>query len=82
PTASQLAEGVYLGTIPLNAVHPNFQGRGIYKKLVRAALSFLSQNGAKTAEIRTQITNSAVHRTWENLGGHLYFAYHRFHLSL
>lgn len=82
PTASQRAEGVFLGTIPLNAVHPNFQGRGIYKKLVKESLSWLSQNGAKTAEIRTQITNSAVHRTWENLGGHLYFAYHRFHRSL
>ncbi len=82
PNTAQLAEGICLGTIPLNAVHPNFQGQGVYKTLVKVALSWMSQNGAKTAEIRTQITNSAVHRTWENLGGHLYFAYQRFHRTL
>lgn len=71
-----------MGAIPLNAVHPDFQGRGIYKRLVNTALRYLAKNGAKTAEIKTQIGNSAVHRTWEGLGGYLAYAYHRFHRSL
>ena len=70
------------GSIPLNAVRPDCQGRGIYMRLVKSALSWLAKNGAITAEIKTQISNTAVERTWENLGGNLASACHRFHRSL
>lgn len=82
PAESALALGVPLGKIPLNAVHPDFQGRGVYTALVRAALSWLSENGATQAEIRTQLANTAVHRTWEKLGARLALACHRFHRTL
>lgn len=64
--------------IPLNAVASAQQGTGIYTALVRAALGWLVERGAKRVEIRTQIGNMAVHRTWQRLGALLASASHTF----
>ncbi len=74
--------GVNCGKIPLNAVHPDYQGRGIYRRLVLAALNWFRAQGVDSVEISTQLPNVAVHKTWEKLGAHLVRSCHRFHLNL
>ena len=74
--------GAVVGTIPLNAVAPEHQGKGIYTDLVRAALLRLKARQASTVEIRTQLSNLAVHRTWQRLGGVIVDALHTFRLSI
>jgi GNAT superfamily N-acetyltransferase len=82
PSKSQLDLGLNVGKIPLNAVDPACHGRGIYGKMVRAALQWFRGRGVDTVEIRTQLSNVAVHKAWAKVGAHLAFAEHRFHLSL
>ncbi|HEY9871008.1 MAG TPA: GNAT family N-acetyltransferase [Candidatus Obscuribacterales bacterium] len=82
PSRSDLDLGLNVGKIPLNAVDPAYHGRGLYGKLVRAALEWMRNQGVDAAEIRTQLSNVAVHKAWAKVGAHLAFAEHRFHLSL
>jgi len=68
--------------IPLNAVAPAHQGRGVYTALVKAALTELKEMDVSTVEIRTQLPNLAVHRTWQRLGSVIVDTYHTLSLSL
>lgn len=79
---TRLAEGEALGTIPLNAVAPEHHGQGVYTALARAAVERLRELGAGSVEIRTQLSNFAVHRTWQRLGAIIVDAYHTFHYPL
>lgn len=81
PSKAELDLGLNVGKIPLNAVDPNYHGRGIYGKMVRAALAWFSSRGVDTVEIRTQLSNVAVHKAWAKVGAHLALAEHRFHVS-
>ncbi|MEO7716503.1 MAG: GNAT family N-acetyltransferase [Capsulimonas sp.] len=65
-----------VAAIPLNAVAPEYQGRGVYTALVKAALAMLKERGASTVEIRTQLANLAVHQTWRRLGASIVDAHH------
>ena len=65
-----------VAAIPLNAVAPEYQGRGVYTALVNAALILLKEQGASTVEIRTQLANLAVHRTWRSFGATIVDAHH------
>lgn len=81
PTAGPSA-AARVGRIPLNAVHPSFQRRGIYGRLVRAAVEWSRGMGVGVLEIRTQLTCASVHRTWQKLGARMAFTCHTFHHEL
>jgi GNAT superfamily N-acetyltransferase len=74
-----MADGRRLATIPLNAVDPSAQGKGVYTKLVQVALNYFAKSGADIVEIRTQLPNTSVHNTWRRVGARLARAYHTFH---
>lgn len=76
PDAFDLANGINLASIPLNAVNPERHGQGIYSALVYKALVRLKDLGADWVEIRTQLSNSAVIRTWQRLGAVQVLSYH------
>ena len=57
-----------IATVPLNAVVPQQRGKGLYAKLVAAALSHAWKHGAKRVRIRTQLQQLAVQRAWYRLG--------------
>lgn len=67
------------GRVSLNAVHPQFQGRGIYGKLVDAACAWLKAEDVAFVEIKTQLPNLPVHRAWTNRGAHPSRVMHTFH---
>jgi GNAT superfamily N-acetyltransferase len=72
--------GRRLATVPLNAVSHEARGRGIYKALCTEAFDWLRRNGYDAVEVRTQVSNLAVERTWQAFGGYLaasYFTFHR-----
>lgn len=54
--------------IMLNAVHPEVQRRGIYRRLVEHAISVGRAAGCSLAIVSTQINNYAVQRVWSRLG--------------
>jgi ribosomal protein S18 acetylase RimI-like enzyme len=54
--------------IILNAVHPDFRRRGIYKALVLATLQHAHAEGAKTITASTQINNYTAQKIWTQLG--------------
>jgi GNAT superfamily N-acetyltransferase len=76
PDGSDLKFGLKLASIPLNAVAPHSHGRGIYSALVRHALTKLKADGHDWVDIRTQLPNNAVHRTWQKLGAIAALSYH------
>ena len=82
PSARERELGVNRGKIPLNAIHPDYHGRGFYGRLVRAALSWFKEREVAAVEISTQLPNVAVHRTWQKLGASLVKSCHRFHFNL
>jgi dTDP-4-amino-4,6-dideoxy-D-galactose acyltransferase len=82
PTQHFVDFKVQLGTIPLNAVHVEHHGKGIYTKLVGAALHWFQKHGISVVEIRTQISNQSVHRTWQKLGAYTSSIYHTFHRTI
>lgn len=82
PTQDDATVGLRVGRIPLNAVHPDYQGRGIYTKLAKAAIRWLRAQHAEIIEIKTQLPNAGVHRTWCRLGAQSTCAFHTFHLNL
>ncbi len=81
PSAKDKSRGRSIAHIPLNAVHPEHRGRGIYKQLVAAAISELRGTVAQV-DIKTQLPNYAVHKTWSALGARITQVVHRFHLPL
>lgn len=52
----------------LNCIHPDAQGKGLYKKLFKQTMSILAANGAKHVTVSTQINNYAVQKVWASLG--------------
>jgi GNAT superfamily N-acetyltransferase len=63
----------------LNAVHPSFNGLGIYGQLIIRSKQWCRDNGMKRMVISTQIDNLKVQRTWSNRGFHLYRSYYTLH---
>ena len=50
------------------AVHPNFQGRGIGRKLLDAALASLRSRGAKCVRLEVRPHNTPARRLYESFG--------------
>ncbi len=82
PSPLEQERGMEVAHVPLNAVHPDHHGRGIYSSLVRAALGWFQVRAVKSVEIKTQLPNVAVHRAWSKLGARLWTSVHRFRLAL
>lgn len=82
PSPAMIANGLPLGTVVLNAVNPDHQREGIYKQLVQVSLEWFASVGVEFVEIRTQIENTAIHRTWSGLNATLSLTHHTFQLSL
>jgi ribosomal protein S18 acetylase RimI-like enzyme len=68
--------------IVLNAVHPDRQRRGLYGRLVAAALAASLDRGAERCIVSTQLTNVPVQKSWVRLGFEPAYAFHTFHLWL
>lgn len=68
--------------ILLNAVDPAFQGRGIYRALLDAAIDSSRDLGAKRIRVSTQLANYRVQQIWVRSGFELTSALHTFHLWL
>jgi GNAT superfamily N-acetyltransferase len=71
-----------LGQAILSAVDPNFQGRGIYRRLLIQGGLWLAERGMTHIEGRTQLSNYRVIHVWQTLGAELSFAYHTMHRKL
>ncbi len=78
PSSYDLMASLNLASIPLNAVSPEHHGQGIYGTLVARALFELKLSGVEWVDIRTQLPNTAVHRTWQRLGAVPAFSYYTF----
>ncbi len=76
PDSFDTIAGLNLGSIPLNAVVPHRHGMGIYSALVQGALLELKRNSIDWVDIRTQLPNTAVHKTWQKLGANPVLSYH------
>lgn len=81
PAPAELSNGLSLGRVPLNAVHPKFHNRGIYTELVQKSLAWFQLNGVEYAQIGTQSSGQAVPSVWQKFGACLDSSYHTFHLS-
>lgn len=68
--------------IVLNAVAPECQRRGLYPRLVEAALAESWSLGARRCVVSTQLVNRPVQRVWLRLGFEPWAALHTFHLWL
>ncbi len=67
------------GNIPLNAVSPDMQRRGIYRSLLEYSIFFLANLGATQARISTQLNNVAVQKVCQRLGFEPAEAVYTFH---
>lgn len=67
------------GEVCLNAVSPDYQGKGIYNHLFVYALKTFKDLGAKRAIISTQINNYPVQKIWGRHGLSLEQAYYTLH---
>jgi len=56
------------GEITLNAVHPNWQGQGVYSCLLEHGLKLMSSADCIEVTISTQINNIAVQKAWGKRG--------------
>ncbi len=65
--------------IVLNAVHPDFQRRGHYERLLHNALVRGAEAGAERMIVSTQLNNFRVQRIWSKAGFRLTSARHTFH---
>ncbi|MEO0369373.1 MAG: GNAT family N-acetyltransferase [Pseudomonadota bacterium] len=65
--------------IVLNAVHPDFQGQGIYNRLLAASLALSAQSKCETVITSTQINNVAVQRVWSRQGLRMVRSYYTLH---
>ena len=66
--------------IVLNAVHPKFQGQGVYRKLLQRACEFVFEGGGNVISISTQISNQRVINVWIRSGFVLTESFNTFHL--
>ncbi len=78
PSPSDIVSNLNLASIPLNAVAPEHHGQGIYGSLVATALDEIKLSGVDWVDIRTQLPNTAVHKTWQKLGAIPVFSYYTF----
>lgn len=67
--------------IVLNAVHPDFERRGLYGMLLRHIQYHYAKQSIKQLFISTQIWNYTVQRQWTRNGLRLYSAYDTYHLD-
>ncbi|MEW5913023.1 MAG: GNAT family N-acetyltransferase [Thermodesulfobacteriota bacterium] len=70
------------GWVVLNAVHPAWRGHGLYNCLLAAGLTWLAEEGAAWARVRTKVSQQAVIRAWSRLGASQVGAELTFHLWL
>lgn len=68
--------------ILLNAVHRDFQSRGLYTSLLFEILRVLHEDGVRLLRVSTQLSNIRVQRVWSRLGMTLERAYDTYHLNL
>lgn len=71
------------GNIPLNAVHPQHQRKGIYASLLAAALHGIAKI-APRAVISTQLNNTPVQKVWARLGfepDHAVYTFHKWYAA-
>ncbi len=78
PSTKERQTGENIATIPLNAVKPGFQGRGIYKCLVHATINWLKEKDVEYVQIGTQLSGR-IHSTWQRLGAKILRSYHQYH---
>lgn len=67
--------------IVLNAVHPNFERRGLYAALLRKIIRHYADRSVRRLIISTQIWNYTVQRQWTKAGLQLFKAYDTYHLD-
>jgi len=67
--------------IVLNAVHPDFERRGLYGKLLRHIQHYYAGLSMQELVISTQIWNYTVQRQWSRAGLKLFKAYDTYHLD-
>jgi len=64
----------------LFAVHPEAQGRGIYRALILEGMRWCMQQKVASMVVSTQITNIAVQKVWVRAGFEPSHAYYTFHV--
>lgn len=76
--------GVYpkCGWVVINAIAPELRGQGLYHELLLRGLEWLFKHGAKTARVRTKLSQQAVIRAWARLGARQVYSDCTFHLWL
>jgi len=74
-----LTANVKEGEIALNAVHPDWQRRGIYSALLEHTLKIFQASGCLGAIISTQINNVPVQRVWAKRGFRLQESFYTLH---
>ena len=67
--------------VVLNAVHPRFEGRGIYQNLLQHTCRLVLEAGGHSISISTQILNQRVINIWIRSGFVLQETFNTFHLS-
>lgn len=67
------------GEAVLGGVVTSARKRGVYQALLTAGLVWLREQGASTAIVSTQITNTAVQKVWTRLGFEPHRAVYTFH---
>lgn len=65
--------------VPITAVAPSAQGRGVFQRLLRAALTYVHEQGAATLHYSCILTNFAAQKGLVRLGFELQRATHTFH---
>jgi GNAT superfamily N-acetyltransferase len=65
--------------IPLNAVLPTMQGRGVYQSLLQEALLWSAGKGFRRLVVSTQINNIPVQKAWARQGLEMHHSYYTFH---
>lgn len=79
PTDIEKSVGYSMGKAVLSGVHPERQGRGIYRRLLLAGARWLKSLGVEKMEGKTQVTTTPAIRAWQKIGAHLNITYHTFH---
>lgn len=66
-------EGILFG------VDPKYQGRGIYRSLIRGSMNWCLERGLYEVWYSTQINNYAVQKTWIREGCEIFKSYYTLH---
>ena len=68
--------------ILLNAVHPQYEGQGVYTRLVATMMREYRSAGLRSIRVSTQAWNCRVQRAWVRLGLLPQYALDTYHLDL